>query len=189
MSLTRYFYVSEDLDDLEALEQELEAAGVRPPQIHVLTLDDSGAHRHVDLHEVTSLMKKDVLRSGLIGAALGAVGAALVVLAGVLSGGYASTAGSMAWSFLAVIVFGFCTWEGGLLGIQRPNALYRRFESAMEQGRHVFFVDVDAAQGRALDAAVARHPRLQAAGRGPGAPAWFVAGRHGLHRLLFETLP
>lgn len=189
MSLTRHFYIGSDLDELEQLERELEARGIVTPQIHVLTLDDSGAERHRNLHEVTSLMKKDLVQSTLIGAGLGLAGAALVLLIAALADWTSSAAGWIPWLFLAVIVCGFCTWEGGLWGIQQPNAQFRRFEDAMRRGRHVFFVDVDRGQRETLEATVAEHPGLVAAGTGAGAPAWIVSGQLWFKRVFFETLP
>jgi hypothetical protein len=189
MSLTRYFYVSDDLDDLEVLEQELEDSGLSTPQIHVLTLDDTGAERHRNLHDVTSLMKKDLVQSTIIGALLGVVGAALVLAIAAGTGWAETPAGWIPWLFLAVIVLGFCTWEGGLWGIQEPNAQFRRFEDAMKRGRHVFFVDIEPAQRATLEAIAGRHAGLEPAGTGAGAPAWIVAGQLWFRRTFFETLP
>ena len=39
--MKRHFYVSEDLDDLDRIEQELENRGVHRPQIHVFSRDES----------------------------------------------------------------------------------------------------------------------------------------------------
>ena len=35
--MLRHYYISDDLDDLEAVELELEGKGVSTPQIHVLS--------------------------------------------------------------------------------------------------------------------------------------------------------
>ena len=71
MTVLRHYFISDDLDDLEALEEQLEEAGVDTPQIHVLSLDDQNVEGHIHLHEVNSFMKKDIVRSSLIGAAVG----------------------------------------------------------------------------------------------------------------------
>ena len=134
-------------------------------------------------------MRRDIVHSTIFGAVIGAVGAGLVLLLAALFGWTETAAGWMPWIFLAVIVLGFCTWEGGLWGIQEPHTQFRRFEEALRGGRHVVFVDIDPDQKAILDSAVQRHTRLEPAGVASGAPQWL----HGLQvrsrRLLFETLP
>ena len=39
--MLRRYFISNSLDDLEVLEEQLEAAGVSTPQIHVLSLNDT----------------------------------------------------------------------------------------------------------------------------------------------------
>ncbi|AGH46335.1 hypothetical protein C427_4230 [Paraglaciecola psychrophila 170] len=40
--------------------------------------------------------------------------------------------GGYTFGFLAVIVLGFCTWEGGLVGIQIPNYQFKRFQALLK---------------------------------------------------------
>ena len=47
------------LDDLEVLEEQLEASGIATPQIHVLSRDEAEVHPHRHLHEVEYFMKTD----------------------------------------------------------------------------------------------------------------------------------
>ena len=37
MKVLRRYFISDDLDDLDVVEEQLESAGVSTPQIHVLT--------------------------------------------------------------------------------------------------------------------------------------------------------
>jgi hypothetical protein len=64
VSVLRHYFINDNLDDLEVLEEELEARNVETSQIHVLSLDDRGTESHVHIHDVTSLMKRDVIHSG-----------------------------------------------------------------------------------------------------------------------------
>ena len=41
MKTLRRYFISDDLDDLEVVEEQLESAGVSTPQIHVLTAHDA----------------------------------------------------------------------------------------------------------------------------------------------------
>jgi hypothetical protein len=189
MALKRYFFTSDDLDDLERFEEELEEAGLVTPQIHVLTLDDSGADNHHHLHAVTSLMKKDIIHSGLIGAGIGACAAALALIVAYLAGWTDTPAGWIPFIFLAVILFGFFTWEGGLWGIQTPNVHFKQFQSLLEDGKHVFFVDVEPEQGRIVNKLLKDHPTMRKAGKARGAPKWIVMGQNRFRKIVVESLP
>jgi hypothetical protein len=189
MRLTRYFFASRDLDDLERLEEELEQAGILTPQIHVLTLDDSGVDEHTHLHAVSSLMKKDIIHSTIIGAVIGVGAAALALLVPWLFGWTSSPAGWIPWIFLAVIALGFCTWEGGLWGIQTPNVHFEAFAQRMRDGEHVFFVDAEPARREMIDDIARRHSGLTRIGTGHAAPSWIVFGQHRFKKLLVDTLP
>ncbi|MCP1674646.1 hypothetical protein J2T57_001784 [Natronocella acetinitrilica] len=189
MRLKRYFFISNDLDDLERFEEDLENAGIVTPQIHVLTLDDTGADFHHHLHTVTDFMKRDVLHSTLICAAAGACLAVLVLLVAYFAGWTDSPAGWMPFIFLAIIVLGFVTWEGGLRGIDTPNSQFQRFERALRDGKHVFFVDIEPGQEKIVNKLAKNHPTAQSAGTAPGAPRWLVFSQHRLRRFFADTFP
>ena len=83
--MKRFYFISDDLDDLERLEAELEDNGLQQPQIHVLSEDDAELARH-RLNEVHSFMKTDVVHSAIRGAVLGMVAAFLALVVANLSG-------------------------------------------------------------------------------------------------------
>ena len=68
--MKRFYYISDDLDDLEQIEHDLEAGGIARPQIYLLSNDDVGLDNH-DVNRVASFLKTDVIHSGEIGAVLG----------------------------------------------------------------------------------------------------------------------
>lgn len=189
MKMLRHFFISNDLDDLEVFEEELEAAGVPTPQIHVLSLDDTAVENHHHLHEVQSLMKKDIIHSLEIGAVVGVVLAALVLAAAYYFGWTETAAGWIPFIFLAIIALGFSTWEGGFLGIQKPNIHFAQFEEALNQGKHVFFVDLEPDQESTLNQIVGNHPSAQMAGTGGASPHWVVAWQRKLTHFFGETMP
>ena len=71
MKLLRHYFISDNLDDLETFEEELEAAGITTPQIHVLSLHDEEVAHHDHLNYVQSFMKKDIVHSAELGAVVG----------------------------------------------------------------------------------------------------------------------
>jgi hypothetical protein len=182
IEMERHFYMSDDLHDLERLEVELENEGMVRPQIHVLTDSEAQLKGH-RLHEVSSLMRTDVIRKGLKGALVGALGFGLVMLAA----GFTGMAASFGWTpfvFLAIVVLGFCTWEAGFLGFQLPNRQFREFQRLLDEGKHVFFVDIRSGQELLLQRAVARHPRLQQIGKGEAMPWWLIALQEKYQRFV-----
>jgi len=186
--MKRHFYISNNLDDLDGIELELENSGVHKPQIHVFSKDDSGVETRDHLHNIESVFKKDVVQGTITGAWVGVGIAALVLI--VVS--YSSWPESYTWVpfiFLAVVLLGFATWVGGLIGIQTPHNDFKRFERQLREGKHVFIVDVDAQQESILSAVERNHPGLQLAGTGKAPPRWIVMAQYGVQRFTSETFP
>ncbi len=189
MKLIRHYFISKQLDDLEPFEQDLERAGIKIQQCHVLTRDDLSAAHHRSLHKVNSFMKVDVVRSAQIGAALG-LGLALVGLLIVYLAGWSR--GPIGWwpfVFLAVVILGFATWEGGLWGIQTRNSHFRRFEQAMDHGRHMLFIDIKPQHAEIIRQVAPRHAGVHFAGTDRGAPRWLVFSQHHVTHFFTHTFP
>lgn len=161
--MERHYYITTDLDDLEHVEQELEAAGISTPQIHVLSEDHAEVEAH-HLHEVDSFTEHDVVHSTEVGAVFGIIGAVLVLVVAWLFGWTETAAGWVPFIFLALVILGFSAWEGGLFGIQVPNVHYKRFQDDLHAGKHVMFVEVTAEQEQTLRDVLAKHPKLTPAG-------------------------
>lgn len=185
--MQRHYYISDDLDDLEAVEKELENRGVSTPQIHVLSENDAEVERH-HLHAIESVLKKDVVHSTELGAVVGVVVAAIILSVVYFLGWHTTAAGWIPFIFLAVVIVGFCTWEGGLIGIQIPNYQFKRFQALLKEGKHVFFVDIEPDQESILSSVVEKHPKLKVAGTGEGTPGWVVHGQEKYHKAM-KTLP
>jgi hypothetical protein len=170
--MKRHFYISNDLDDLERLERDLENRDISRPQIHILSNDDAELEKH-HLNQVESLLKKDVIHSTLIGAVVG-VAVAILVLGTTYILGLVEGYLWIPVIFLAIILLGFCTWEGGLIGIQEPHHEYRKFHKLLEHGKHVLIVDITPAQEETLQQVIRSHPRVKSAGLGGDIPDWVV---------------
>ena len=189
MRLKRYFFIGDDLDELAALEHELEQAGLIHEQIHVLTLDDAATARYDHLNEVKSLMKRDTINSGLIGLGIGIVAAVLVLLVTWLAGWHRSAAGWTPFALLALIVLGFFTWEGGFIGIQSVNRNFEQFRKELEAGRHVFFVDLRPEDHETAERVILGHRGVRMAGTGRASPHWLIGWQRRLRTPFTETLP
>jgi hypothetical protein len=187
--MNRHYYISDNLEDLERVEIELMEQGIDSPQLHVYsgenTAVDTEAYR---LHQVSDFSKRDIVRSGLVGFFIGSIGAVIVLGVFYFMGWTTSLVGWMPAIFLAVIILGFSTWEGGLRGIQEPNNEFKKFQKILSQGKHIFFVDVYVAQEHILNDVVLKHPQLEFVGDGHAAPGWLVHAQS--HFLKFiKSMP
>ena len=180
--MKRYYFIGDDLEKVAAVERELLERGVAAEKIHVLSLDDTDAERR-HLHDVQSLMKRDVIHSTEIGALIGLAASIIALVAAQLTGLVAQV-GWVPFVFLAIVLLGFFTWEGGLWGIQVPNSRFRRFENALRSGRHIFFVDIDDVDEATLRDVMKTHSELEASGSGSSSPRWLIGFQQGVRRFV-----
>ena len=188
MKTLRHYFISDDLDDLDLMEDQLEHAGIDSPRIHVLSNDSVGVANHIHLHAVQSIFTRDVVHCTIVGAMIGLLGVCLVL--GVTYGLDLPDAiiGWTPYIFLSIVVLGFCTWEGGFVGMQKTNYHYKQFESALEDGKHVFIVDLDPDQESSLKTALQDHPKLLEAATEVGSPHWILASLHWLTAFIDRNL-
>lgn len=171
--MKRYFYVSDDLDEFEAMENELEEKGIPRGKIHVLSNDDDEVQRH-NLNQVYSWFKTDVMHSTYVGVAVGILFAVIVVTIAYFLG----LKNHMGWTpfiFLALVLLGFSTWEAGFIGTQIPNREFRQFQSALDSGKHVMQVDCTASEEAIMRDVVKRHAeKVQEAGAQTSTDQWAI---------------
>ena len=161
--MIKHYYIADDLDELEQIEQELESAGIKESHIHVLSESAADVENH-HLHMVNSLQQQDVVHSAEVGAIIGVVGALSVLVLAHLFGWANSAAGWLPFIFLSIVVLGFCTWEGGLIGIQKPNINFAPFQKILKEGKHILLVDSSQQEEPAIDKVIDGHPDLKLAG-------------------------
>lgn len=189
MHMLRHYFISDNLDDLEIFEEQLEAAGISAPHIHVLSKHDEDVAHHEHLNYVQSFMKKDILHSTELGALLGIFLAGLVLTLAYVSGWTESVVGWMPFIFLSVILLGFCTWEGGLFGIQTPNYHFARFADALKADKHIFFVDTEPYNEKVLEEVFQKHPQVELAGTGAATPKWIISLQEKIPKFFKTTFP
>ena len=161
--MVKHYYVANDLDDLELVEKQLKSIGIKKSQIHVLSENAADVENH-HLHTVNSFFQQDTVHSAEVGAIVGVVGALFILALAALMGWTQSAVGWLPFVFLSLVVLGFCTWEGGLIGIQKPNINYAPFEKILHQGKHVLLIDFSKQQELAVKEIIDTHPLIQAVG-------------------------
>lgn len=184
--MKRYYYISDSLDVLEDLQLDLEGRGVSTERIHVLTEHEVDTRTH-HLNQVESVAKRDMIRYGLRGALVG-LGASLLILVVALATGLMATVWAVPILFLAAVIFCFCIWEGGLIGAHLPNPDVRRFQNELNQGQHIFYVDVEDGELQAVDQAINARPDVRRAGTGKPEPNSTWRARRWIHNMI-RSLP
>lgn len=179
--MIRHYFISDDLDDLNAVEQELLEAGIDSAQLRVLSDHSNGSAHKVDT--VDSLSRRDIIHSGLVGGVIGLGVAALILAVGYYSGA-SSLETWLPFLFLSIVVACFCTWEGGLFGIQVSNVQFRRFETLVQQGYHVLLIDMKNVQDESVRRVVEQHPKLHDAGTGQGRPDWVISSHKNMSAFI-----
>ncbi len=185
--MLRHYYVTEDLDELEKVEHELGEHGFTEPQMHVLSENDTAVENH-HLHEVAAVLKQDVVHSTEYGAIVGVIAAICVLAVVYMMNWHQSAAGWVPFIFLAIIVLGFCTWEGGLIGIQKPNVNFESFQELLHKGKHILFIDVEPNQEVAIASVMRAHPNIEISGFGDATPHWVVSFQSNFKRIM-KSLP
>ena len=185
--MKRHYFISDDLDELDRVEAELESEGMDKPQIHVYSEDDTGVETHAHLHNMEAVLKKDVVHGTVMGSLIGVAAAALVLLIAWLSG-LPQTVTWVPFIFLAIVALGFCTWEGGLFGIQEMHHDFKQFRDELKAGKHVLFVDIEPNQVAALQRVIARHPDVKNAGTGSATPGFVIKAQRKWKEFV-HTMP
>lgn len=173
--MKRYFYVSDDLGEFEALEAELEQRGISRAQIHVISHSDDEVERH-NLNQVYSWFKTDVMHATYVGVIFGVVFAAICLTVAYLMGLH-DYIGWTPFVFLALVLVGFSTWEAGFIGTQIPNRNFKRFQSVLDKGSHIMQVDCSPNEEHVMRDVVGRHmQKVKAAGSEQSSDQWAIIG-------------
>ena len=156
--LRRLEYLTRDLNELEKTEQELELNGIPRSHIHVLS-DNEAELEYRKIPSVPDFMKKNVVRSGFrgfgVGIALGSVALAVPYFLGWVAGA--------TWApfvVLAIMIVGFCTWEGGMIGLHKTNERLARYQPYVSKGSHLLMVDVAPSEEILVNQTLKHHPRV-----------------------------
>ena len=72
--------------------------------------------------------------------------------------------------------------------MQKTNYHFKRFEAALEEGKHVFLVDLDPNQETTLSIVLQDHPKLLEAATEVGSPHWVLASPHWLTAFIDRNL-
>lgn len=133
------YYLTPTLDSTHRISDDLHEAGVDDWFIHVLSKDDSGLKRE-HIHSGNYIEKLDILRYGIIGAAIGLVCGLVVAGIVMLTQPFGSEAKNIIYYGIVILLTCFGAWSGGLTGIASENKKIAGFNSEIEAGRYLILI-------------------------------------------------
>ena len=153
------YYISDDLDELETVHDELVVSGLQDQRIHVLSDEDAAVEFH-HMRPMNPFFKTNVVRALFAGAVIG-IGIATVIMAIPYVFGFESTAATIPFTLGALFIVGFSTWEGGFLGMQAVNQKFKDVFKRIHEGQHLMIVDYNIEEENRIRALSRSHPGLQ----------------------------
>lgn len=154
-------YLTDDIDELDAVEHDLETNGVPRSHIHILSENTTALALH-NLPTMSEWSRRDILHFGTLGAATGGVLSAFILVGAILYG----VTDPSAWvvlAFISAITMGFCTWEGGLVGMNKLNHSFEKYRDAIASGQYLLIVNPEnTREEKVARYAVESHPVLRA---------------------------
>ncbi|KEQ17122.1 hypothetical protein [Endozoicomonas numazuensis] len=176
--MIRILYRLPDLPCAQKFNELVESEGVAHNRIHIAHKDHLTLQKK-HLNDLTFLEEFDTVHSGERGFLVGII---LTVLAGLsvyeIMEGY--PVASMITLFACLVVLGYSTWLGGLIGASSDNYRLQPFRAHLDDGGSVVMLDVDPVSASRLMNVIAHHiPEAQPAGRSqtldnPFKGSWFL---------------
>jgi len=184
MGMTRHYFLSDDLDDLDAFEEELEEAELLQEQIHLISNDEYGVQRHIHLEGVVPFLQRGSVRASIHGAMIIAIAGAVALGVAHVNSMAANAANWLPLLGVIIAILAFLSWGGGLRGVAVPSLSRSELKEMLADGKHVMYVDVRADQESQLRQTAERHPAVQDYGIGSGAAEWRVSLEHRISRMF-----
>jgi len=139
--MSRLLYKSDKLKHVQATYEDLKAHGIKDSDLHVIAKKQGKVMRR-GLNTANFWYKTNVLNGSfkgfIVGTVIGLLIATTLYNMQALNGLY-STFGFVATT---ILLSGFGTWLGGLLGLESKNYKLRRYYDLVEEGKYVVLMDV-----------------------------------------------
>jgi hypothetical protein len=158
------YYVAPTLPSVQRISDDLHEAGVNDFYLHVVTRDERGLSQE-HIHSANYLETLDLIRDGLIGAAIGF----LMGMAGIGFLQYFDPFGPGVPTYVYVVLVGAATlfgaWVGGLTGVDSENKKLRAFHAEIDAGKYLLLIYARRNQETAVRALMREnHPEAVLAG-------------------------
>ena len=133
------YYLARTLESTRRISDDVRAVGVSDSLLHVITRDEAGLQKE-HIHSSNYLETLDLIRDGLIGAALG-------LIFGVIGVGllqyfqpFGPAVPRVVYFATVAVALLFGAWEGGLTGIATENRKLAGFHDDIERGGYLILI-------------------------------------------------
>ncbi len=128
------YYLTPTVKNTEEIASDLKKLGINHWFIHIYSKEESGISRK-HAHSANYLERLDILRDGVLGAAIGLAAGLLLALLLKAAGVFGAETPAMLYVGLVLLTTLFGAWAGGLTGIATDNKKLKQFKADIEQGK------------------------------------------------------
>jgi hypothetical protein len=133
------YYLAPTLDSTHGISDDLHSVSVDDFFVHVISRDEAGLRKQ-HIHSSNYLETLDVVRDGIIGAAVGFCVGLLGVWLIDRFDPFGVEVPTFVYIALVAVATMFGAWEGGLIGIGLENRKLARFHDDIEAGKFLILI-------------------------------------------------
>lgn len=139
--MKQQYYLVEDIDNVERICDDLHKAGVEDKRIHIVS-DDLDAIESHHLHQAREIDETDIVRFSERGALIGIIFGLLFLIVSMRYKPFGLEVEGVAAVMITILIVGFCTWWGGIIGAYFTNYRISAFKQAIRGNKFLIMLDV-----------------------------------------------
>ena len=133
------YYLARTLESTHRIFNDVRAVGVNDAFLHVISKDEAGLQKQ-HIHSSNYLETLDLIRDGLIGAALGFIPGVIGVALLRYFEPFGPNVPRVVYFATVAVAILFGAWEGGLTGIATENRKLAKFHDDIERGWYLILI-------------------------------------------------
>lgn len=154
----RLLLIARSERQLKSFTDKFVEQGQHQSQLSLITYNDYVARRST-LSRIPEIFQRDVVRGALWGATIGIAITAIIVL-GFVGLANVGQMGLLFWAAMSVLMIGFCSWEGCLIGIHHIASWLKPVKKSLRKGHHVIKVSGGSDTAAAVKRVMVKYPGL-----------------------------
>jgi len=157
------YYLARTLESTRRISNDVRALGVNDSLLHVISKDEAGLQEQ-HIHSSNYLETLDLVRDGLIGAALGLIAGVFGVALLKFFEPFGPNIPPVVYFATVAVATLFGAWDGGLMGIASENRKLAKFHDDIEHGWYLILIYTPKDQEAAVREMMrARYPEAELA--------------------------
>ena len=157
------YYLARTLESTQRISNDVRALGVNDSLLHVISKDEAGLQKQ-HIHSSNYLETLDLVRDGLIGAALGLIAGVFGVALLRFFEPFGPNVPPVVYFATVAVAVLFGAWDGGLTGMASENRKLAKFHDDIEHGWYLILIYTPKDQEAAIREMIrARHPEAELA--------------------------